>query len=110
MGDTLPPTPPQPQPQTPTPTPNPNPNPPVPSPLHTGMAKLQEAGLVGSSEGEVARWLLESAPRLDKRALGEYFGHHEPFQVGVMHRFIAAQDLGGLTLDEGLRRLVLQFR
>ncbi|KAL6766957.1 hypothetical protein ACKKBG_A38045 [Auxenochlorella protothecoides x Auxenochlorella symbiontica] len=75
-----------------------------------GMRRLVESGLVGPSALEVAAFLREHGPRLKKEALGEYFGHHEEFEMTVMHEFIAAQAFTEMTLDAALRQLLVDFR
>ncbi|RMZ54207.1 hypothetical protein APUTEX25_005363, partial [Auxenochlorella protothecoides] len=79
-------------------------------PIKSRMRRLVESGLVGPSALEVAAFLREHGPRLKKEALGEYFGHHEEFEMTVMHEFIAAQAFTETTLDAALRQLLVDFR
>lgn len=58
----------------------------------------------------VAQFLRTHAADLDKSAMGEYFGHHEDFEVSVMHAWIDMERYSGLPLDSALRALLAQFR
>lgn len=58
----------------------------------------------------MAAFLRQHTSELSLTALGEYFGHHEEFEVAVMHAFIDMESYGGLAIDEALRRLLAQFR
>ena len=42
--------------------------------------------------------------------LGEFLGHHEAFALGVMHGWVDAERLSGLTIDAALRVLLCNFR
>lgn len=57
----------------------------------------------------VARFLREHASEVDRVALGEYLGHHDPFAISVMHAFIDTERYNYTTIDLALRRLLRQF-
>lgn len=46
------------------------------------------SGLVESSPIGAATFLRAHVAELDLSAVGEYFGHHEDFEVAAMHAFI----------------------
>ena len=58
----------------------------------------------------VATFLRDHLEDLERGALGELLGHHEPFEVAVMHAFIDQQRFVGAPLDVSLRQLLAQFR
>jgi Sec7-like guanine-nucleotide exchange factor len=59
---------------------------------------------------QVAEFISRNKELLDKAAVGEYFGHHEDFQVRVMHAYIDLQRYQGTTIDVALRALMDEFR
>ncbi len=59
----------------------------------------------------MAAFLREHAAELDKARVGEYFGHHEDFEVAVMHAWVDMQpSWAGIPIDSALRLLLEQFR
>ncbi|KAJ9527457.1 hypothetical protein QJQ45_025726 [Haematococcus lacustris] len=75
-----------------------------------GVRYLVKQGMVDNQPQAVAQWLRTHAGQLDKSALGEYFGHHDEFEVAVMHAWVDMEQYAGAALDQALRSLLGQFR
>ncbi|XP_023318748.1 brefeldin A-inhibited guanine nucleotide-exchange protein 1 isoform X2 [Trichogramma pretiosum] len=72
-----------------------------------GVAYLQEQGLLGTTEEDIARWL-HTDERLDKTALGDFLGDQGYNQV--MYKYIDQMDFTDRDLVSALRYFLEGFR
>lgn len=75
-----------------------------------GIGYLISQGLVEGTPQGVAQFIRDNAAVLDKGMIGEYFGHHDDFQVQVMHAYIDQEVFSGHMIDLALRQLLARFR
>ncbi|CEP02255.1 unnamed protein product (mitochondrion) [Plasmodiophora brassicae] len=75
-----------------------------------GLAYLHEKGIVDStSAAEVAKFL-HSAKSLDKQAIGEFLGGHQPFNREVLYAYVDIMSFHDSHIDTALRKFLQGFR
>ncbi|KAJ2805777.1 guanine nucleotide exchange protein for ADP-robosylation factor [Coemansia guatemalensis] len=76
-----------------------------------GIEAWRAAGhLTSNDPQELGRLLYASRDGLNKVALGEYLGKHDPYNVAVMHTFVEQIDFSDMQFVAALRRLLQAFR
>lgn len=53
---------------------------------------------------------LRKTPQLSKKAIGEYIGDFDEFNIKVMRKFIDLMDFSGLDFVQALRNFLQSFR
>ncbi|EAT34779.1 AAEL013012-PA, partial [Aedes aegypti] len=74
-----------------------------------GIQFLQERGLLGTSNEDVAKWLHEDE-RLDKTQVGDYLGENDDQSKAVMCAYIDAMNFAELDIVAALRYFLEGFR
>eukprot|EP00474_Spongospora_subterranea_P009142 CRZ09600.1 hypothetical protein [Spongospora subterranea] len=75
-----------------------------------GLAFLHEKGIVDSTQpSEVAKFLMHTKS-LDKQAIGEFMGGHQPFNREVMYAYVDLMSFHDSQVDAALRKFLGGFR
>lgn len=70
--------------------------------MQKGIEFLVEKGLLEQTKESVANFLMDTE-FLDKKAIGEYFGDSNPFNLDVLREYTKMLDFTGLSFDKALR-------
>ncbi|KAL1518342.1 hypothetical protein ABEB36_001979 [Hypothenemus hampei] len=74
-----------------------------------GIAYLQEHGLLGGTQEEIAKFL-HSEERLDKTNIGDFLGDNEDFCREIMYTYVDQMDFGKMDFVAALRHFLDGFR
>lgn len=74
-----------------------------------GIAFLQEQGLLGMNNIDVAKWL-HSDERLDKTFIGDFLGENDEFCKEVMYLYVDIMDFANMDIVAALRHFLEGFR
>ncbi|KAL3284058.1 hypothetical protein HHI36_018226 [Cryptolaemus montrouzieri] len=74
-----------------------------------GIQFLQEQGLLGSTNEDIAKFLLND-DRLDKTLIGDFLGENDDFAKGVMYAYVDQLDFNNLDFVAALRNFLDGFR
>ncbi|XP_057506724.1 brefeldin A-inhibited guanine nucleotide-exchange protein 5 isoform X2 [Actinidia eriantha] len=74
-----------------------------------GIEYLLSNRLVENAPASVAQFL-KNTPSLDKAMIGDYFGQHEEFPLGVMHAYVDSMKFSGMKFDSAIREFLRGFR
>jgi len=75
-----------------------------------GRKFLMDEAVISSEPADFANFLFHFSERLSKRRVGEYIGGSSDIQEAVCEALFSRYDFAGMSLDEGLRTLLRQFR
>src|SRR5690349_8117814 len=67
-----------------------------------GIAFMHEAGLLGQSPEDIAKFLAKTQG-LNKTMIGEYLGEREEVCLKVMHAYVDAMDFTNSDFDAAIR-------
>lgn len=74
-----------------------------------GITFLQEQGLLGTTQVEIAKWL-HADDRLDKTFIGDFLGENDDLCKEVMYAYVDLMNFSNMDIVAALRHFLDGFR